>query len=265
MKKTNPVLFAATASLLAVTASADERLFTYSYEADVLPKGGVEFEQWLTHKRDKKDGLFSSWDFREELEFGLTDRLTSALYLNFRDTSIKNDSAGIDESKFEFKGISSEWKYQFLNPNTKPIGLLGYGELTYNGTELELEEKLVLHKNFGERWVAVFNAALEQEWKWEDDAEERELALELTAGVAYRLNKNWAFGIEGRHHRVYEDWDHEIASAWFVGPALHYGSSKWWGTLTLLPQVAGHPNSDNGLELDEHTKFEARLIIGYNF
>jgi hypothetical protein len=257
------LLFAAVASMCAAHTYADERLFTYSYEAEVLPKGGLEFEQWVTHRRDKADGVFSRWDFREELEYGLTDRLTTALYLNFRDTTETTET--VEAHDFEFKGISSEWKYQILNPNTKPIGLLGYGEITYNGSELELEEKLILQKNFGERWVTVFNAILEQEWEWEGDDEERELAVEFTAGVSYRLNKNWALGIEGRHHRVYADFDDEIAKAWFVGPVVHYGSGKWWGTLTVLPQVAGSPDMAQGLELDEHTKVEVRLIAGYNF
>src|SRR6058998_2937413 len=116
------------ASLLAafLTARADERLFTYTYEAEVLPKGGVEFEQWLTHRRGKQGGVFSAWDFREELEFGLTEKLTSALYLNFRNTLNEDVSGAVDQDKFEFKGISSEWKYQLMNPNTKPVGVLVY-------------------------------------------------------------------------------------------------------------------------------------------
>src|ERR1044072_9600156 len=72
------------ASLLA--ARADERLFTYVQEAEVLPRGGLEFEQWLTHRRDKADGVFAAWDFREELEYGLTDKLSGAGYLNFTST-----------------------------------------------------------------------------------------------------------------------------------------------------------------------------------
>src|SRR5437867_5347424 len=104
MRRKRPVLFAAAASLLLLPGSrADERLFTYSYEADVLPKGGVEFEQWVTHQRDKKEGVFSRWDFREELEFGLTERLTSALYLNFRDTGER--IGGMEAHEFEFKGV----------------------------------------------------------------------------------------------------------------------------------------------------------------
>jgi hypothetical protein len=46
---------------------------------------------------------------------------------------------------------------------------------------------------------------------------------------------------------------------------VHYGSAKWWATLTVLPQVAGDPDTRWGLELDEHTRIEVRLIAGYNF
>src|SRR6185369_14906186 len=199
-------LVAAAALTAFLAARADERLFTYVQEAEVLPKGGLEFEQWLTHRNAKADGVFDAWDFREELEYGLTDRLTVAGYLNFKSTHSEGvtDSAGVpqpDESGIEFEGISTELKYQLLNPNTKPIGLLLYGEATYNGEEFELEQKLVLQKNFGEKWVAAFNVTLEEEWAFTPTDTEEELALELTAGIAYKLNSHWSVGVEGRNHR----------------------------------------------------------------
>ena len=248
-----------------VAARADERLFTYVQEAEVLPKGGLEFEQWLTHRRSKADGVFARWDFREELEYGLTDRLTVAGYLNFKNTHSDGVTGRDDESVFEFEGVSTELKYQLLNPNTKPIGLLLYGEATYNGEEFELEEKLVLQKNFGEKWVAAFNVILEEEWAFTPADTEEELALELTAGIAYKLTPHWALGLEGRNVRTFPDFDSEKSSAWFVGPALHYGSSKWWATLTVLPQVAGRPDTRSGLNLDEHERIEVRLIAGIDF
>ena len=249
---------------------ADERMFTYNYEAvSILPKGGVEFEQWITYRGGKEDGTYSRWDIREEIEFGVTDRYTTALYLNFRDTYRDNDSTpGTEEDEFEFKGVSSEHKYQFLNPRTKPIGLLGYGEVTTDGNELELEEKIILQKFFGadEQWNAVFNLITEQEWEYESEETGEESVLEFTAGLSYRLNQNWAVGVEARHHRVYEGiYSDELANAWFVGPNLHYGTGKWWGTLTVLPQIGGHPDTRGELELDEHTVVEVRLIAGYNF
>jgi len=71
MRKT---LFLIVVGLAASTPSAvaDERFFSYSYEADVLPKGKWEFEQWLTYRQGYPDGdrQFSShfWDFREEID-----------------------------------------------------------------------------------------------------------------------------------------------------------------------------------------------------
>lgn len=251
---------------ISAAAVADERLFTYSYQADsVMPKGHWEFEQWLTLLAGKEDGEFYRWDFREEIEYGLTDRLTTALYLNFRDIHSDGVPGRDDEEAFEFKGVSSEWKYMLLSPHLHPVGVLLYFETTYEGEELELEEKLVLQHNFGDRWVLVANIILEEEWEFESDQTEEEFALELTAGLSYRLNDRWAVGLEARNHREYPDYDEEEHSAWFLGPNLHYGSSRWWATLTVLPQIFGDPDTDDGLQLEEHERVEVRLIAGVNF
>jgi hypothetical protein len=267
-----PSLCAAVLAGIALPAStyADERLFTYSYDAsNILPKGGVEFEQWITYRGEKEDGTYARWDFREEIEFGLTDRYTTALYLNFRQTrSDISELPGDEVNEFEFKGVSSEHKYQLLNPHTDPLGFLLYGELTTDGAELELEEKLIFSKFFGpdEKWNAAFNVIFEQEWEYEAEETAEESVLELTAGLSYRLTRNWALGLEARNHRVFEGlFQREEFDAYFVGPNVHYGTDKWWATLTVLPQVYGTPETADYLELDEHTRIEVRLIAGYNF
>ena len=269
MKQT--LLLAAVAASTLVPAFADERFFTYVYESDVLPKGRWEFEQWLTYRKGYPGGDRQYdqhlWDFREEIEYGLTDRLTTALYLNFRQEQIVAREKGLeDSSEFQFKGVSAEFKYQLLNPNTKPVGLALYFEPTYNGNEQELEYKILLSKNLGEKWVLAANAVFEQEWESDEGVTKKESVLEFTAGVAYRLTPHWSVGLEGRYHSVYEGVglnDH-LGTGWFVGPNVHYGSSKWWATLTVLPQVAGNP-SDGGINRTEHQTFEARLIFGLNF
>ena len=261
-------LLAALALLSANGVWADERLFTYVQEAEVLPKGGLEFEQWLTHRRSKADGVFARWDFREELEYGLGEGMSAAGYLNFTSTHSEGVSGLANEDKFEFEGISTELKYQVLNPNTKPLGLLLYSEATYNGQEFELEEKLVLHKNFAEKWVAAFNVTLEQEWAFTSSDTEEELTLELSAGLAYKINSTWSVGIEGRNHRVFApgfNFGNQEANAWFVGPNAHYARGPWWATLTVLPQVHGSPATRDGLELREHERIEVRLLAGINF
>ena len=213
-------------------------------------------------------GVFAAWDFREELEYGITDRATVAGYLNFRSTHSEGVTGLADEDGFEFEGISTELKYLVLNPNTKALGVLLYGEATYNGDEFELEEKLVLQRNLGEKWVTAFNVTLEEEWAFTPAATDEELTLELTAGVAYKINSHWSVGIEGRNHREFTpglDFRNQEHSAWFVGPNVHYGRDNWWATLTVLPQVHGSPETRNGLQLDHHEKIEVRLLVGVNF
>jgi hypothetical protein len=257
--------------LFSSAASADERFFGYVYESDVLPKGKWEFEQWLTYRKGYPDGDrdFSQhiWDFREEIEYGLTERLTVAGYLNFRYDQMVARTAGLEDSNdFEFKGVSAELKYQVLNPNTKPVGFALYFEPTYNGNEQELEYKLLFSKNLGERWVLAANAVYEQEWEHEEGSTERESVLEFTAGAAYRFTPHWSAGLEGRYHSVYEGLglDDHLGTGWFAGPNVHYGSARWWATLTVLPQITGTPR-DNGINRTEHQTFETRLIFGINF
>ncbi|MDD5140408.1 MAG: transporter [Verrucomicrobiales bacterium] len=250
---------------------ADERFFTYIYDADVIPQGRWEFEQWLTYRKgydgDNHDYDRYIWDFREEMEYGLTEKLSGSLYLNFRQEQMVAQQAGLsDSSEFSFKGVSAEFKYQLLNPNTKPVGVALYFEPTYNGNEQELEYKLIVSKNIGDHWVLAANAAFEQEWEQEDAATKMESVLEFTAGAAYRFTPNWSGGIEGRYHSVYEGTtlNEHLGTGWFLGPNIHYGTDKWWATLTVLPQIAGNP-TDDGINLTEHQIFETRLIFGISF
>jgi len=267
------VLFCLAALLLvcASNARADERFFTYVYDSEVMPKGRWEFEQWLTQRVGHPDGdrnyTAHFWDFREEFEYGLTEKLSAALYLNFEAEQLVARTEGFeDESGFEFEGISAEFKWQLLNPNLKPVGLALYFEPTYSGSEQELEYKLIVSKMIHDKWVFAANATYEQEWEREDGEREEESVLEFTGGAAYRFNPQWSAALEARYHSVHEGLSlgDKLGSAWFLGPNVHYGASKWWATFTFLPQISGSP-SDNGLERAEHQTYETRLIFGINF
>ncbi len=249
--------------LLVGIAGADERHFTYSYEPKVLPEGALEFEQWATLRAGKEEGVYSRWDLRSEFEYGLSDRLTSALYLNFKSLHIDRENEREDE--FEFEGLSSEWKYKFLDPTADPIGILLYGEVGTNLEELELEEKLVIGKNIG-RFVLAFNVTVEEEWEFEKDETERELELEFTAGAAYRITDHFAVGLELREANVFPDMDHLRHAALFAGPAIHLSSGRWWATLTVMPQIVALKGSTgDGVNLDEFERMEVRLIFGIHF
>lgn len=252
-------------------ARADERFFTYVYESEVLPKGHWEFEQWLTYREGFPGGdrnfARHIWDFREELEYGMTERLSAALYLNFRNDQLVARTEGFpDANEFSFHGVSAEFKYQWFNPNTKPVGVALYFEPTYNGNEQELEYKVIVSKTLGDKWALAGNISFEQEWEQESGIGEHESVLEFTAGAAYRFTPHWSAGLEARRHSVYEGLGlgERLGTGWFLGPNIHYGSATRWATLTVLPQFSGSP-SDGGIDRGEHQSFETRLIFGLNF
>ena len=261
LKRIMAVAAVLSAVFMATTVSADERHFTYSYEADVLPRGALEFEQWITNRAGKDDGHFSRWDFRSELEYGLTDTLVTAIYLNFSDTYFSPDDPNLEsEREFEFGGISSEWKWQLLNPQIDPVGVVLYAEGTYASDEYELEEKIIVSSNLSESLIFAVNAAIEQEWEVEHGDTVKEGKLELTSGLSYALSPHWSLGAEIRNLREYETFDlsNEMRTVWYAGPVLHYGSASWWATLSVMPQIGIEGSRD----LEDQERVDVRLIIG---
>src|SRR5579859_1834058 len=105
-----------------VRVRADERRFTYTYEPEVMPAGGMEFEQWVTLRTQRtsggevKQGNYNLWEFREELEYGLTDNYSVSLCVNAASESFQdyNFNPPANTSSFDFKGISIENRYMVL-------------------------------------------------------------------------------------------------------------------------------------------------------
>lgn len=243
---------------------ADQRYFTYSYEPKTLPAGDLELEQWLTLRLGKESGVFARWDLRTEIETGLTDYLTTSLYLNARHVSSDGVPGLPDEDEFEFEGVSSEWKWRLADPVADPLGLLLYGEFTTDGREIELEEKIVLGRVFGPLVLAA-NLVAEEEWEFEDGETERETVLEETFGASYLIGAA-AVGVEIDHRTEFEGFFEEARhSVIFAGPAVHYHRDRWWATLTVLVQLGAHKPTSHGLELADHERVEVRLMVGVAF
>ena len=233
------------------SADADRRYFTYSYEPKTLPEGVIEFEQWATMRNGREDGLYTRWDIRTEIEAGLTDTLTTALYMN---TTSKWDPATGLNSMY-FAGMSSEWKYKVSDPTADSIGGLLYGEATLDRREYEAEAKLVLGKNLGNLTLAA-NGIFENEWKSGVDIAgepetETEQVYQATGGASYHFGAV-SLGAEGRFTSKHEG--DESHSSFFAGPVFHASAKRWWATVTLLVQVTD--------DFEEFERTETRFIVG---
>jgi hypothetical protein len=256
------------------SASATGRLFTYTYEPEVMPEGAGEFEQWVTLRTQRTAAVgqdnYNRWDIREEFEYGMTDNYTLGFYLNLRSVNFEDPSTGATQSEFEFKGISIENRYMLLNPAEHPVGLTLYFEPTFSGEELELEEKIIIGQRLGEHWKWAVNFVHETEWELNEG--EYEGVLELTAGITRQLNSKWHVGLEFMNHNVikeYEEWEH---TAIFLGPVVTHSRENFWATLTVLPQIWGKntsggpdPDGNDHLVLDSLERVNVRLIFGIPF
>jgi hypothetical protein len=251
----------------ASVAGADERKFNYSYEAKTLPQGTWEFEQWATLKMDKDAGDYHRLELREEFETGLTDLLTTSLYLNTVYQATRGVPGLTNEHSFGFASISSEWKYKLSDPAADLVGFLLYAELLASNDDYEIEWKLVFSKqvgpltfayNFIYEWELERKAAPSPEWHWAH-------VVQNTAGVSLDLPflQGTSVGVEARSEAHFErSLSGHHNSAYYAGPNVHYAASSWWATLSFLTQIDVH-----GLEFSEvgNTKVELRLMFGVNF
>ena len=256
--------------LLTVSAGATDRRFTFTYEPETMPQGAKEFEQWITLKTQRTKNVdqdnYNEWDFREEFEYGVTDRYQVALYLNGRSTSYRSEAEG-DVSDFSFKGISLENIYNVLNPAEKPVGLSLYLEGTYSGEEAEIEQKIIFGQRHGD-WKWALN--LVHATEWEDNLHEIEGELEGTIGVGRDLGKRWCAALELRSITKIPEYEEFETTALYLGPTFSYREDNWWAALSVLPQVWGKEWDDSGdghdnLDLAHNERVHIRILFGIDF
>ena len=183
MKFRVAALAAFTGLAFAAPAHADEQYFGYTYSAEVLGKGQSEAEFWATDRRGTSGGHFDAQDYRIELEHGFTNRLTVAGYANLASHHIRGLDPDFEKTDrdFAFRGLSAEFKYNLLSPYKDGVGLTLYAEPAWSrihgggerGTELELEFKAILQKNFmDDRLIWASNLTFEPEWENEKEVDE---------------------------------------------------------------------------------------------
>lgn len=248
------------ALVVPAAASANERRFTYTYESPTLPAGTAELEPWTT-VRAGRDDYYVRGEHRLELEFGLTDRLQTAFYVNF--AGYAAGPANDRREGFEYQGVSSEWKLSLLDPVADPLGFALYLEGGLSPLETEIEAKVIVDRVVGP-WILALNLVAEWEFEREEGETVTETGLETDVGVAYRFDGGYSLGLEQRTHTEITSTEGYEHTAFFVGPSFAYATERYWIALTALvhPFAVVH-GSDRNLELDEHEWVDARLLLGF--
>lgn len=244
------LLWAATVTAALLTSNslrADERRFVYSYETTTMPKGMWELEQWMTWKSyDDKD----RFEFRTEVEYGVTDQWSLAFYLS--DWRLDSYEGGGSEAEWRTAGV--ETLYSLSDPTKDVLGSALYGEVLIGPEKFALEGKLLLEKHFGPL-AAVYNFVLEAEWEG-SSYDEKVGVIENTFGLSYQINPSFLVGVEALHEVEFEDWSEAGDHVIYVGPNVSFRKGSFWATVAGLFQatdVSGEPDA------------QIRVIAGIRF
>ncbi len=259
--------------------AADEHLFGRTLGAETLPEGKSELYQFVTMRWGKDSGKYQGWDTDTEFEYGVSDLLTVGVDVIQHYFHVRNNEELGDLTGYQFGGLEFSAKYRILSPFKDPIGLafrFETGYLSHDDVggfpqqEILASPEILIQKNFLDDTL-VLAVNLGVEWAWgKQPAEEynKEVSFDGALGLSYRFAPNWFIGAEGRIRSEYPLFDlgfHEHTVV-FLGPALHYGSEKWWGTLSWGYQVWGRGvDEPHGKSFAEEAQNEVRLKLGLNF
>ncbi len=273
LKKTNYVrikylffiLFLFTLSL----SYAQDRVFAYTYQSNVLNSGQKELEIWTTMNTGREH-YFKGFKNRLEFEIGLGKKIQTAFYLNNEyqeGIGVENGSEYVYNNNRQ--SFSNEWKLKLSDPVANRLGTALYFEYTLAPLATELEGKLIFDKQAGNIIQAInivgefeFEKEFENEGNEIEVETEKETAMELNYGLSCKLKENLFLGLEilNQNEITGSEVEHSILLA---GAGFSYSTKGFWINFSILPQVTDFIL--NKQDLTDHERIQGRLIFAYEF
>jgi len=262
------ILFIA-AMIAALGTNAQDRVFTYTYQSNVLNKGQKELEVWTTLGTGRQD-YYRGLNHSLEFEIGLGGKLQTAFYLNYGySTGITNTNGTDVLSSSNSYSFSNEWKLKLSDPLADRLGSAFYLEYKLAPEAADLEGKFILDKQTG-RFIHALNLVGEFGFEKKFTPEgnriltetEKELNLELNYGFSYRINENWFAGIELMNENVLAEGELQ-KSLLKAGPGISYSGQGFWVNLTFMPQLTDLKSGSRSIA--EEDGLQTRLIFSYAF
>jgi len=266
--KQSIILFFAIITLGLVTAHANERRFSFTYETSVLPPGVREIEVWNTY-RTGRNSFYRRIDQRVEYEVGVAPGIMTSLYLNgtTRAEDSNGDAPGGSMTTSQEFSVSNEWKFKLTDRAADIVGTGLYAEATVGVDQVELEGKMLFDKQLGATLIALnLVGEYERNSTLIDGVENilTETTFETALGVSQAVTKRFSIGVEvtSVNNLTGGVWSTSVLSA---GPVVSYTADTWWTTLTVMPQIRElRADTPTGLELLDQEKIQARLLLSFH-
>jgi hypothetical protein len=265
--------------LLPATLIAQDRVFAYTYQTNVLNKGDFDLEFQNTLGTGKV-GAFSPYiygqhlDQRLEFEFGLGKNVQTAFYFNSELFHFADSSSSEIQQELAIS-FSNEWKWKLSDPVANRIGSALYGELEIGGSNIEFEGKLILDKRFLKDLFALNLVG-----RYEIEKEISRIANESKAGWTHNspVELDFAymhfskpgigFGAEVRNINEITKEQGWMNSVWFAGPAFHATIRRCFVNISALPQLWNMHKTDAApgkRDLNDFEAVEFRALVGFSF
>lgn len=216
LKTAKMVLIFALIAIFALPAisNADRRKYVWTYQYVTIPEGETELEFYQTTKL-KADPKSDEWEYRIEVETGLTDRWDFSVYQIFKQ---------VDGDSFSWDAVQLRTRYRFGEVDQyfmDPLIYFEYQRKLDLGEPNKFEAKLILAKSNGQ-----LNYSLNPVYElFFGPRTEHELGLD--AGISWEFSPRFVVGLESTSRRVLEDGE-ETKS--YFGPTISVASGHWWYT-----------------------------------
>lgn len=189
---------------------ADRRSYVWTYQYLTMPKGETEMELYQTTKLNVKD----EWEFRLEIEHGLTNNWDFSIYQIFKQQEGK---------AFLWDAVQARTRYRLGEEGlwlVDPLLYLEYNRKIDLKAPNKLEAKLILAKT-----ASQFNLALNPVYNYYfAPGSKHELGLD--AGTSWEFHPAVSVGAESTTRTKFEDGESETSS--YLGPTISLASGKWW-------------------------------------
>lgn len=189
---------------------ADRRNYVWTYQYMTMMKGETEFEFYQTTRLKTLD----EWEYRIEIEHGLTNRWDFSVYQIFK--QIEDGAFSWDAVQFRSRYRIGESGKYFLDP----LLYLEYNRKIDPKKMNELEAKVILAKT-----VSRFNFALNPVYEYFfAPGTGHEAGLDL--GISWEFSPRFILGFESTSRIEFAEDENEIGS--YLGPTLSFASGTWW-------------------------------------
>lgn len=217
MKQMKKILIFALLVIFALPAisNADRRKYVWTYQYLTMSEGETELEFYQTTKL-KPEGENDEWEYRFEVETGLTDRWDFSVYQIFKQ---------VDGNSLSWDAVQLRTRYRFGEIDQyfmDPLLYFEYQRKLDFGEPNKFEAKLILAKSKGQLnyslnplYEAFFGPGTKHE-------------IGLDAGISWEFSPRFVAGFESITRRVLED-DQETKS--YFGPTISVASGHWWYTM----------------------------------